>query len=53
MKMKGRIEARYERVRRTTKDPIKALNAVDEPTYMAPRIVLQTPQAVVALNGFL
>lgn len=51
--MKGRIEARYERVRRTTKDPTKALKAVDEPTYIAPRMVLHIPQATVALKGFL
>lgn len=38
---------------RTTNDPTKALNAVDEPTYIAPRTVEKQPQKRVALNGFL
>jgi hypothetical protein len=32
VKIKGRIAARYDRVERTTNEPTKALNAVDEPT---------------------
>lgn len=51
--MNGRMEARYDNVDKTTNEPTKALNAVEDPTYIAPRMVEKQPQKSVALNGFL
>lgn len=51
--MNGKIAARYESVDKTTNEPTKALNAVVEATYIAPRTVEKQPHNKVALNGFL
>lgn len=53
MKINGIMAARYERVEKMTKEPMKALNAVEEPIYMQPNIVENTAQATVELKGIL
>lgn len=44
---------KYDRLVNMTKDPMNALKAVSEPTYMQPRTVQVTPHARMALKGFL
>jgi len=53
VKINGRIAARYDSVDRTKKDSTNALNAVVDPTKMAPRMAENKPQTRVALKGFL
>jgi hypothetical protein len=47
----GKMAARYESEPSVTKDPMNALKAVVEPTYIAPKIVHKTEQINVALKG--
>ena len=43
---------RYDNVDSTIKDPMNALNAVDEPRYMQPSTVHTAAQRTMELNGF-
>lgn len=45
------MAATYDNVERMTYAPTKAANAVVEPTYMHPRMVVKTPQKMMARKG--